>query len=90
MEAYRAFYIRRGGKHTHTHTHTYLCTLSTRLLSYFFFSVFGVTMNTYRFLQLKKKLKENQMEMNEKKSKTPHSSRKTLLMLEVMDKKVRA
>jgi hypothetical protein len=48
-------------------------------------------MNTYRFLQLKKKVKKNLKEMNEKKkSKTPHSSRKTLLMLEVMDKKVRA
>jgi hypothetical protein len=48
-------------------------------------------MNTYRFLQLKKKLKKNQKEMIEKKKpKTPHSSRKTLLMLEVMDKKVRA
>jgi hypothetical protein len=65
MEAYRAFHIKRGK--INTHTDTYLCTLSTRLLSDFFFSLFGETMSTYHFLQLKKKLKKNQMEMNEKK-----------------------
>jgi hypothetical protein len=61
MEAYRAFFIKRGKKHTHILMHSKYKTFV------FFFPLFGVTMNTYCFLQLEKKLNKNQKEMNEKK-----------------------